>query len=96
MREIAEWSKERIWHLRETGLDWMWEPPEGGSPGEKAGAVEAEELRRLDSHDGGGRKGSVGWETSLDEEAEVEDENGQESKKEGMEPDSKDYTNGDA
>ena len=57
----------------------------GGSPREKAGAVDAEELRRLNSHDGELGEGSVGGETLVEDEEdededdeEVEDEDGYE------------------
>ena len=77
IREVAEGPRERIWRWRKIGLDRIWAWLKGGSSGGKAGDVYAEELRRLDSHDGEGREGSVSGETSLDgEEAEDEDENG--------------------
>ena len=98
MREATEGLREQIWRLRRIqGLDRMWVWLKGGSPRKKAGAVDAEELSRLDSHDGEGREGSVGGETLLDdEEVQDKDENGQASKMEEMELDSEDYMNGEA
>ena len=70
----------------------MW--LKSGSPRGKARAVDAEELKRLDSHDGVGRDSSVVRETLLDdEEVQDGDEDGQASKMEEMELDSKDYIN---
>ena len=97
MREIMEWSRERIWRSRRIEwLDKTWEWLKDGSLRRKAGAVHAEDLRRLDSHDGEGREGSIDGETLLgDEEVEDEDENGQTSEEE-MELNSEDYMNGEA
>ena len=98
MREVTEGSRERIGRLRRIKLlDKMWVWLKGGRPSEKAGAIDAEELRRLNSHDGEGRQGSVGGETLLgDEEVEDEDSDGQAGKKEEMELDSEDYIDGKA
>ena len=98
MREVMEGSKDQIRRLKRIErLDKMWVWLKGGSPRGKAGAVDAEELRRLDSHDGEGRQGGVGGETLLgDEEVEDEDSNGQVSSEEEVELDSEDYMNGKA
>ena len=98
MREVTEGSKEQIRRLRRIEwLDKMWVWLKGGRPREKAGALDAEELRRLNSHDGEGRQGSVGGETLLgDEEVEDKDSNGQASSKGEMKLGSEDYVKGKA
>ena len=98
MREVMEGSKDQIRRLRRIEwLDKIWVWLKGDSSREKAGAVDAEELRRLDSHDREGRQGSVGGETLLgDEEVEDEDSNGQVSSEEEVELGSEDYMNGKA
>ena len=95
---ILEGSRERTWCLRRMEwLDKMWAWLKGGNPREKAGAIDPEELRRLISHDGEGREGSVGGETLVDDE-EVKDEDEDEyeqASKEEMELDSEGYMNGE-
>ena len=94
-REFTEGPRERIWRLRRIErLDRMWVWLKGGGPRAKVENVDDEELRPLDNHDCEGREGSVGGDTLLDgEESEDEGENGQASKKEGMELDSEGHMN---
>ena len=98
IRENTKGPRERIWRLRRIqGLDRMWVWLKGGGPRGKAGVVDVEELRCLDSCDGEGREGSVGGETLLDDEEVLEkDEDGQASKMEGMELNNEDCMNGEA